>query len=156
MRDSIGGTLLFWIVLILLSVFIVFIAFIIKYARVYKTKNSIVNYIERNEGVVSKKEFETQLLSFGYQSDGEYEICRYLSNDKGGYYYVELYSVTVFPIVGNVFPIKITIRGETKDITTGTKIRNTEPNGDINWFYGATSECKFCSMRTGNCVAVDA
>ena len=88
MRDSIGGTVLFWIVLILLSVFIVFIALIIKYARVYKTKNSVVSYIERNEGVLSKEAVDKALIQYNYPLDGAYKICRYLSDDKekGGYY----------------------------------------------------------------------
>lgn len=147
MRDSIGGTLLFWIVLILLSVFIVFIAFIIKYARVYKMKNSMINYIERNEGIASKDEFDANLASLGYPSDGGYKVCRYLAKDKnkGGYYYVELYSITAFPLVGNFVAVKIAIRGETKNITTGTKIRSMDSSQD-GWFTGTTSECKYCNI----------
>ena len=41
MRESIGGTMLFWIVLFFMSVFIAFMASVIKYARVYKIKNTI-------------------------------------------------------------------------------------------------------------------
>ena len=51
MRESIGGTMLFWIVLFFLSIFITFLAFVMKYARVYRMKNSIINYIERDEGI---------------------------------------------------------------------------------------------------------
>ena len=144
MRDSIGGTVLFWIVLILLSVFIVFIALIIKYARVYKAKNSIVSFIERNEGVVSKDAIDKALMQYNYSSDGAYKICRYLSDDKtkGGYYTIELYSETTFPVVGDVFPIIITIRGETKNITTGTSIRSTD-----GLFTGVVSECKSCKIK---------
>lgn len=155
MRESIGGTLLFWIVLILLSVFIVFIAFVIKYAHVYKAKNSIVNYIERNEGVTSKEEFDNQLLSFGYTSEGDYKICRYLPGSAGGYYYVELYSVTIFPLIGYIYPISITVKGETKTITTGTKIRNTDSSEGNSWFYSPTSECKLCRIG-GSCSVVEA
>ena len=153
MRDSIGGALLFWIVLILLSVFIVFIAFIIKYAHIYKIKNSIVNYVERNEGVVSKEEFDNQLLELGYSGEGGYKICRYLAKDedKGGYYTIELYSLTTFPLVGDVMAIKIPIKGETRNITTGTKIRSK----DSNWFTSLVSECKSCTYATDNCIATD-
>lgn len=154
MRDSIGGTLLFWIVLILLSVFIVFIALIIKYAHVYKIKNSLINYIERNEGIVSQEEFDSNLLGLGYSRDGKYKVCRYLSDDKekGGYYYIELYSITKFPLVGNFAVINIAIKGETRNITTGTKIRST----DSGWFTGLKSECKSCELRTSNCITTDA
>ena len=153
MRDSIGGTLLFWIVIILLSVFIVFIALIIKYAHVYKIKNSIVNYIEINEGASSHEEFDVNLLNYGYSKDGTYKLCRYLSNDKdkGGYYYVELYSVTTFPIVGNLAVVNITIKGETRNINTGTKIRSVD-----GWFNSPKSECKVCDLKTGDCVTSDA
>ena len=154
MRDSIGGTLLFWIVLILLSVFIVFIAVIIKYAHVYKIKNSMVDYIEKNEGITTRENFETQLLALNYPKENGYKICRYLSSDKskGGYYYIELYTVMKFPIVSNFAVVNITIRGETRNITTGTKIRST----DLGWFTGVVSECKSCNIGSGNCASIEA
>ena len=160
MRDSIGGTMLFWIVLILLSVFIVFIAFIIKYARIYKIKNSIVNYVERNEGVSTKEEFEAQLLVLGYPSKERYKICRYLSKDsdgnvKSGYYSIELYSTTEFPLVGSVFPVSIPARGETKNITKGTKIITGDESTN-SWFLGTNSECMTCSLKSGKCTTIDA
>ena len=40
MRESIGGTMLFWIVLFFMSIFITFLAAVIQYAKVYKIKNS--------------------------------------------------------------------------------------------------------------------
>ena len=157
MRDSIGGTMLFWIVLVLLSIFIVFIAFIIKYARVYKIKNSIVNYLERNEGVSTQEEFENQLLSYGYSSEGSYKLCKYLSKDadgkiKGGYYYVELRSETTFPLIGSFMAITINIKGETKYLTTGTNLKNDTDS----WFLTKSSECKNCSLSSGSCVTIDA
>lgn len=159
MRDSIGGTLLFWIVLILLSVFIVFIALIIKYARIYKIKNSIVNYLERNEGVSTKEELESNLIGYGYPSDSSYKICRYLYKSKdgevmGGYYYIELYSEVTFPLVGNFFAVNIPIKGETRNITTGTKIKIADSTN--SWFLGSSSECKSCNIKTGDCVTNDA
>lgn len=154
MRESIGGTMLFWIVLFLFSIFIIFIAFIIKYARVYKIKNSMINYIERNEGVVSQLDFENRLKSYSYQEGGTYKICRYFPNDVGGYYYLELYSVSQFPIIGNIAAISVTIKGETKTISTGTKIKNVD-----NWFNSLKDECKFCILSpgagTGRCSNVD-
>ena len=154
MRDSIGGTLLFWIVLVLLTLFIAFIAFIIKYARVYSIKNSIINYIERNEGITSKEELDTNLLMLGYPEKDGYKVCRYLTNgkEKGGYYYIELYSITTFPLVGNLIAVNIAIKGETKNITTGVKIRNFDSSSN-SLFYGTSSECKFCNIGSGCTVA---
>ncbi len=152
MRDSIGGTILFWIVLALFSVFIIFIAFIIKYARVYKIKNTMISYIEKNEGISTQIEFETTLKINGYSDGGQYKVCRYLLPNKGGYYTLELYSVTSFPVLGNFTAITIRIKGETNVIKTGTLIRNTEIGG--GWFAGTVNECKLCKVDysgLGNC-----
>lgn len=154
MRDSIGGTMLFWIVLFLFSIFIIFIAFIIKYARVYRIKNSAISYIEKNEGVLSQSEFESQILSMGYSPSGEYKICRYLLGDKGGYYKLYLYSRTEFPVVGDLVSLNIAIIGETRTIETGVKIRNYGSNA-TGWFNSMQDECKMCSIN-GSCVNIDA
>ena len=153
MRDSIGGTMLFWIVLFLFSIFIIFIAFIIKYARVYRMKNTAINYIEKNEGVLSQSDFEYELLSMGYSPKGHYKICRYLLGEKGGYYKLTLYSKTEFPVMGNLISLDIAIVGETRTIETGVKIRNygTYANG---WFSSMQDECKSCSIN-GSCVSID-
>lgn len=145
MRDSIGGTMLFWIVLFLFSIFVIFIAFIIKYARVYKTKNSMVNYIERNEGFDTQANFDYQLMSAGYSSDGQYKICRYmLGKDKGGYYTLTLYSRTDFPVIGNFVSINIAIKGETKTIKTGVKVKNTTDGSLL--FNSPENECYLCTV----------
>ena len=155
MRDSIGGTMLFWIVLLLLSIFIVFIAFIIKYARVYKIKNTAVSFLERNEGVSTQEEFENVLLYAGYPRNGGYKICRYLSSDKkGGYYTVELYSITSFPLVGDIMAFRIPIKGETKFISTGTKIITTDDSNN-SWFLSTLSECKDCNIESRSCTTTD-
>lgn len=159
MRESIGGTMLFWIALSLLMIFIVFMTLIIKYARVYKIKNSMINYIEKNEGVVSQSEFDAYLLNYGYPKDGYYKICRYIENqDKGGYFTLELYSVTSFPMFGNFGSISIGIRGETRNIVTGTKIRSVKAGepGENNWFLSPSDECKICTINTEQCTTVEA
>lgn len=152
MRESIGGTILFWIALALLAVFIVFMTLIVKYSRVYKIKNSMINYIEKNEGVVSQEEFDAYLRNYGYPVDGQYTLCRYL-NDKGGFFTLELYSVHSFPILNNFANIKIGIKGETRVITTGTKIKSTKAGGagESNWFFSPKDECKLCTIKTGIC-----
>ena len=155
MRDSLGGTMLFWIVLILFSIFTIFIAFIIRYARVYKIKNSIVDYIDKNEGIKSQEELEFALLNKGYSPKGEYKICRYIIGEKGGYYTLTLYSRIEFPIAGDLLAFNIGIYGESRTIETGTKIRNYG-NEATGLFTSYQNECKRCSLVDSNCENVDA
>ena len=130
MRESIGGTMLFWIVLFFMSIFISFMAFVINYARVYKIKNSMINYLERQEGVMTKEQFEAELSMLGYPQKDNYRFCRYHPTDIGGYYYLELYMALGFPLLNNlVTPIRITIKGETRTIETGTLIKD----GNAQW-----------------------
>ncbi len=130
MRESIGGTMLFWIVLFFMSIFIVFMASVIRYARVYKIKNSMINYIEKQEGIKTKEEFEETLLNLGYPTTGEYKFCRTITGETGGYYTLSLYADFELPFVGNV--IKVEIKGETRQIETGTLIKDSGANG-TNW-----------------------
>ena len=120
------------IVLFFMSIFIAFMASIIKYAKVYKVKNSMINYIERAEGIASEEEFLDQLTKLGYKTD-KYVICRYNPSSSGGYYYLKLYATFEIPIVGVTFDVKI--NGETRTIETGTQINDknawfTEASGD--------------------------
>ena len=135
MRESIGGTMLFWIVLFFMSIFITFLAAVIQYAKVYKIKNSVVNYLEQGEGVASKREFEDTLKRLGYFQNGKYVICRYPATDRGGYYSVELYAK--FAIMA--FSLDVKIKGETKLIETGVLINSTSSN----WFddVGPSGQC---------------
>ena len=116
MRESIGGTMLFWIVLFFLSIFVFFLAFVMKYAYAYRIKNNIVNYIERNEGLESEEEFRAALSSFGYSEEAEAVICE--NRTKNGIYYsVQLHADLVIPVIYAVVPVRIT--GETRTIKTG-------------------------------------
>ena len=152
MRESIGGAMLFWIVLFLFSIFIAFIAFVIKYARLYKMKNSIVNMITRQEGNISKENIDDQLKSMGYQQDGTYKICRYFPSDNGAYYYIELYSAAELPIASIEFlAFKMTVKGETR------VIEKNEENSDFysnvsgsGWFFGTNDQCYLCNI-VGTC-----
>ena len=161
MRESIGGTMIFWIVLFLFSIFIAFISFIIKYARVYKIKNTIINYITRNAGEVKHSDIDRELLSMNYQEHGEYTICRYFPTDMGMFYYVELYSNTEFPLVGAWLHYKVHIKGETKlfDVNEDNVDLNKSESSGINvndniWFYGNKDQCYLCVLGD-RCKAID-
>ena len=151
MRDSIGGAVLFWIVLFMFSIFIIFIAFIIKYARVYKTKNVMISYIEKNEGPDTQQNFDIKLLAAGYSEKGQYKICRYMLS-SGAYYTLELYSRTEFPVFGKFVSLNIAIKGETKTIKTGTKAMNTTDTS--LWFNSSEKQCFLCTVND-NCTSVD-
>ena len=53
MREAVGGSLLFYIILGFLAVFIVFIALIMNYAAAYRASNYVLTMIERTEGQVA-------------------------------------------------------------------------------------------------------
>lgn len=144
MRESIGGTMLFWIVLFFLSVFIAFMASVIKYARIVKIKNSMINYIERQEGIKTKDELRLQLKAYGYPDDGYYQICKYDVAARGSYYSLQLYSTFSFPIVNIAF--NVSIKGETKTIETGTSIGGSEDEG-VTLFLN--NECESDGSRGG-------
>ena len=52
MRDAMGGSILFYIILGFIGIFIVFIAIIMNYASAYRTNNYVVNMIEQTEGTI--------------------------------------------------------------------------------------------------------
>ncbi len=139
MRESIGGTMLFWIVLFFMSIFITFMASVIRYARVYKIKNSVINYIERAEGVSTVEELEDVLTELGYPADGKYLICKYNPvQSKGGYYYLKLYATFEVPIVG--WALDVAVKGETSQITTGTIIDASSSEGEL--LFLGKNKCK--------------
>ena len=53
MREAIGGTWLFGIVILFIALFASFLAYSISYTRAFNIKNEIINLIERNEGYTS-------------------------------------------------------------------------------------------------------
>ena len=89
MREAIGGTWLFQIVIVLILLFAGFLALAINYTKAFKVKNEIINIIERNNGFtvginqidMTTEEQITQYLStVGYRTTG---ICN--EEDGSGY-----------------------------------------------------------------------
>lgn len=160
MRESIGGTMVFWIVLFLFSIFITFIAFIIKFARVYKIKNTIINVITKAEGAVKRSDIDKRLNEMDYQEQGEYKICRYFPSDLGEFYYVELYSNTEFPIVGKWIHFTVSIKGETRLFNKSennvdlNQVTNDGDENDNVWFYGEEDQCYLCVVGD-RCKAIE-
>ena len=53
MKDAVGSSVLFYVILIFLAIFIIFIAFLMQYATAYRASNYVVTMLERSEGQVS-------------------------------------------------------------------------------------------------------
>lgn len=51
MREAIGGTWLFSIVIVFIVLFTSFLAISVNYSKAFKVKNGIISIIEKNEGV---------------------------------------------------------------------------------------------------------
>ncbi len=50
MRDAFGGAFFIKLMLIFFAIYIAFIAIALNYAKAFRVKDSIINYIEENEG----------------------------------------------------------------------------------------------------------
>lgn len=66
MREAVGGTWLFQIVIVFILLFSGYLALSVNYSRAFKVKNEIISIIERNEGV--------------RETPAQEEINRYLGN----------------------------------------------------------------------------
>jgi hypothetical protein len=146
MREAIGGTMLFWIVLTFVAIFIGFMAAVAQYAKIYRIKNAMINYIEQGEGISTTDhvtDFEKKLKDLGYGSvnPNPYILCRDVlggsisSTREGSYYFLVLYVRFQIPYASS---IKLPITGDTRLVETGTRINVN----DINWIdfpeYGKT------------------
>ena len=117
MREAVGGSILFYIILGFLAIFIVFIAIIMNYAACYRASNYVLTMLERNEGQVRKSELENALRERNYYN--KLDVCCYEfsnSSDKSvsSIYKIETQVNFDIPLIG----IKGTmpIRNETKTI----------------------------------------
>ena len=75
MKEAIGGTWIFGIVITLVAFFTAFISFSLNYSRCYKVKNEMLSVIERNNGVNkdSITEINKYINSIGYSGVGKCE-----------------------------------------------------------------------------------
>lgn len=116
MRESIGGTFLLQIVLVFLTVYIGFMAIVINYGKVFRIKNTIVNYIEQQEGVVDCTVARNIIVErVGYLDEYKLEGRE---TDKGMIYKVTVNIVFTLPLVNS--SITIPVKGETRLIETGS------------------------------------
>ncbi len=123
MREATGGVLLLQLVIVILTVFVFFIASVMQYTRVYRIKGTVINAIERSEGGIrDQDEFEAVLGTAGY--DGPYKLCKCQSSNKGTFYTLEIYAA--FTMLPQFFSISVPIRGNTRSIESGIFYRSEQ------------------------------
>ena len=138
MRESIGGTWIFSLVIVFIVLFTGYLAISVNYSRAFKVKNGIINIIEKDEGHNSTAQDEiTAYLNgssyFVYGNCGENEtgygkanaqstkyrycISKVVSDESkttipSTRYYVRVFFRLDLPILGDILTFPIT--GETK------------------------------------------
>ena len=122
MREATGGVLLLQLVIVILSIFVFFIASVMQYTRVYRIKGTVINAIERSEGGMgSPDDFTTVLSRAGY--DGPYRLCKVSNSNRGVYYKLEMYAA--FTILPQFVSIAVPVSGTTRTIESGVFYKNT-------------------------------
>ena len=88
MREAIGGTWLFGIVITFIALFSAFLAYSISYTRAFNTKNEIINLIEQNEGYSKYSGNDIYNASDDkLKQDGSVEAMAFLKIKNLGYNY---------------------------------------------------------------------
>lgn len=120
MKDSFGGSIMIYIIILFLGIYIVFIALTLRYAQSFKVKNKIIDWIEQYDGDIAKLN-DTMDVSEYFTKNGfipnQYSIRMVKNNDLKNtcYYVVNTYIDWEWPFLD----IKGTwdIHGETKAVS---------------------------------------
>jgi len=114
MREAIGGTMLMYIVMFFLIVYIFFMAVVINYGRVFRAKNGLISFIEEQEGFKSGTRLELiqEANDLGYS--GDIWACWSPGNSGTKYFSIRLFINFELPLVDG--SVKIPISGETSGI----------------------------------------
>lgn len=83
MREAIGGTWVYQLVIIFMLIFVAFLALTMNYTRAFKIKNDMLSIVEKYEGVSSKSItiLNNYLLSSGYTMTSSCRAGEYGSQD---------------------------------------------------------------------------
>ncbi len=115
MREAMGGSLMLYLVLPIIVLFICFIAFIMKYASAYRAANYAITQIENCQGQMDKCNGVTMvtitedikgLYKYITKNNKPIETC-YIPNGKNNNAYVYRVKLPVtfeFPAIGEVTP----------------------------------------------------
>ena len=121
MKDAIGSSVLFYVILIFLAIFIIFIAFIMQYATAFRASNYVVTMLERTEGQIDIGSKNTSVAGdgslYGYLKERLYYGNLGVScskNSNGAVYKVTTQVQFKLPLLEVDLPIYIS--NETKTI----------------------------------------
>ena len=122
MREAVGGSLLMYLIIPIIIVFIVFIGFIMNYASAYRAANYIVTQIETCQGYLDdcKSNWSKEVVSGKYHYVGPVNIsCRKVDNVANAVVYnVELQVVFDLPVFGSFSAYSV--KSETKSMHNNT------------------------------------
>ena len=119
MREAVGGSMLFYIILIFIFIYIVFIAVIMNYAATFRASNYVLTTLEETEGQVvlgTKGDTDTSTL-YGMLKNMNYHNDLFVTcseNNHGAVYKITTVVQFELPLSGVDLPLYI--NNETKTI----------------------------------------
>ena len=126
MREAVGGSLLFYIMIGFIFIYIVFIGVIMNYAATYRASNYVVTALEESEGEVSRSSLIESLQNRNYYN-GLSITCSENSNGDA-VYRVTTYVNFDVPLIDA--HLRLAITNETKAIY-GERCKENATNGGI-------------------------
>lgn len=122
MREAVGGSLLLYLIIPIIIVFIVFIGFIMNYASAYRAANYVITQIENCQGQMRdcselKDITETIRTKYSYVTEDRKTIkpCYYVNGNDTYVFRVTLPVSFELPLIGNFNPMRV--KAETKSIS---------------------------------------
>ena len=141
MRESIGNSMIFSIIITIIAISTALVLFSLGYSKTYRIKNKVIDIIESNQGYNNstvRAEVETYMRDAGYSSykdnndkcpsvDGinaindlkqqQYMYCIYsFDTVKGRYFTVRVYMTYHLPLVSDFIDVRYSIRGDSSVI----------------------------------------
>ncbi len=133
MREAIGGSMLFYILIPVLFLLITFMAFIMSYASAYRASNYIITQIETCDGTLAKDmcnhndvDRVEKYVREHYHYTNDIDYC-YITNSKGTMFKVTLYVSFDIPLLGDDI-FRIPVGTETKTIYNVFDVKNFGTN----------------------------
>lgn len=112
MREAVGGSVLFMIILGFIAVYIVFIAVIMNYAATYRASNYVITTIEETEGNKNYRDLQDLLKTKNYYND---LVITCSENSNGdAVYKVETFVNFQIPLLD--IDLNLSVNNETKAI----------------------------------------
>ncbi len=113
MREAVGGSMLMYIIIPIIFLFVVFIAFIMNYASAYRASNYLITQIETCEANIDncnslphgKESMEENIRTKYYYRNGVSYSCT--NNAKGSVYKVTLNVNFELPLIGKIGVYKV-------------------------------------------------